>query len=118
MDLDGKPRRPPSQEGFLIIRRPWPSMIRTIWGDPERYEQQYWQRIPGIYFTGDAARRDEDGYFWILGRVDDVMNVSGHRLEHHGSGVRAGAAIPPWPKPPWSASRTRSPARPSAASSR
>jgi acetyl-CoA synthetase len=55
-------------------------MIRTIWGDPQRFEQQYFSRIPGIYFTGDAARRDEDGYFWILGRVDDVMNVSGHRL--------------------------------------
>ncbi len=69
-----------NQEGFLIIRRPWPGMIRTIWGDPERFEQQYFSRIPGIYFTGDAARRDEDGYFWVLGRVDDVMNVSGHRL--------------------------------------
>ena len=55
-------------------------MFRTLWGDPERYESQYWERIPGVYLTGDAARRDEDGYFWILGRVDDVMNVSGHRL--------------------------------------
>jgi acetyl-CoA synthetase len=55
-------------------------MIRTIWGDPQRFEQQYFSRLPGIYFTGDAARRDADGYFWILGRVDDVMNVSGHRL--------------------------------------
>jgi acetyl-CoA synthetase len=70
----------PDQEGFLVIRRPWPSMIRTIWGAPERYEEQYWLRVPGAYFTGDAARRDKDGYFWILGRVDDVMNVSGHRL--------------------------------------
>lgn len=70
----------PNQEGFLIIKRPWPGMIRTIWGDPVRFEQQYFSRIPGIYFTGDAARRDEDGYFWVLGRVDDVMNVSGHRL--------------------------------------
>jgi len=68
------------KEGFLIIRRPWPAMIRTIWGDPKRYEEQYWSRVPGNYFTGDAARRDADGYFWILGRVDDVMNVSGHRL--------------------------------------
>ena len=68
------------REGFLIIRRPWPSMIRTIWGDPERYKEQYWTRVPGAYFTGDAARRDQDGYYWILGRVDDVMNVSGHRL--------------------------------------
>ncbi len=68
------------REGFLIIRRPWPSMIRNIWGDPERYKEQYWSRVPGAYFTGDAARRDADGYYWILGRVDDVMNVSGHRL--------------------------------------
>ncbi len=55
-------------------------MVRTIWGDPKRFEEQYWSRFPGAYFTGDAARRDEDGYFWVLGRVDDVMNVSGHRL--------------------------------------
>ncbi len=68
------------KEGFLIIRRPWPSMARTLWGDPERYKEVYWSKLPGIYFTGDAARRDADGYFWILGRVDDVMNVSGHRL--------------------------------------
>ena len=68
------------QEGFLILRRPWPGMIRTIWGDPERFKEQYWSRVPGAYFTGDAARRDDDGYYWILGRVDDVMNVSGHRL--------------------------------------
>jgi acetyl-CoA synthetase len=68
------------REGFLIIRRPWPSMFRTLWGDPERYQEQYWNRVPGVYFTGDAARRDADGYYWILGRVDDVMNVSGHRL--------------------------------------
>jgi acetyl-CoA synthetase len=79
VDLEGKPAAT-NQEGFLIIRRPWPSMARTIWGDPERYKQQYWERIPGVYMTGDAARRDEDGYYWILGRVDDVMNVSGHRL--------------------------------------
>jgi acetyl-CoA synthetase len=79
VDLDGKPV-PVNQEGFLIIRRPWPSIARTIWGDPERYKQQYWDRIPGVYMTGDAARRDADGYYWILGRVDDVMNVSGHRL--------------------------------------
>jgi acetyl-CoA synthetase len=68
------------REGFLIIRRPWPSMIRNIWGDTERFKEQYWSRVPGAYFTGDAARRDDDGYFWVLGRVDDVMNVSGHRL--------------------------------------
>ena len=68
------------REGFLILKKPWPSMLRTIWGDPERYQDQYWSRFPGYYFTGDAARRDKDGYFWVLGRVDDVMNVSGHRL--------------------------------------
>jgi len=79
VDLTGQPVGP-DREGFLIIRRPWPSMIRTIWGDPERYKQQYWSRVPGAYFTGDAARCDSDGYYWILGRVDDVMNVSGHRL--------------------------------------
>jgi len=67
-------------EGFLILRRPWPGMIRTIWGDPERFKEQYWSRVPGAYFTGDAARCDSDGYYWLLGRVDDVMNVSGHRL--------------------------------------
>jgi len=79
VDLDGKPVED-GKEGYLILRRPWPSMLRTIWGDPERYKEQYWSRVPGVYFTGDAARRDSDGYFWILGRVDDVMNVSGHRL--------------------------------------
>ena len=79
VDLDGNPLGT-DREGYLIIRRPWPSMIRTIWGDPDRYKEQYWSRVPHAYFTGDAARRDADGYFWILGRVDDVMNVSGHRL--------------------------------------
>jgi len=63
-----------------VIRKPWPSMLRGLWGDPERYKQQYWERIPGVYLAGDAARRDDDGYYWILGRIDDVMNVSGHRL--------------------------------------
>jgi acetyl-CoA synthetase len=66
--------------GYLVVRRPWPSMLRTIWGDDERYRQQYWSQIPGMYFTGDGARRDKDGYFWVLGRIDDVLNVSGHRL--------------------------------------
>jgi acetyl-CoA synthetase len=79
VDLQGK-EVAQGKEGFLILRKPWPSMIRTIWGDPERYKEQYWSRVPGAYFTGDAARQDEDGYYWILGRVDDVMNVSGHRL--------------------------------------
>ncbi|MFN2598912.1 MAG: acetate--CoA ligase [Pyrinomonadaceae bacterium] len=66
--------------GFLVIRRPFPSMLRTIWGDDERYRQTYFGEIEGVYFAGDGARRDRDGYFWIMGRVDDVINVSGHRL--------------------------------------
>lgn len=70
----------PNQGGFLVIKRPWPGMLRTIYGDPDRYVQQYWSQIPGMYFTGDGARRDEDGYFWIMGRIDDVVNVAGHRL--------------------------------------
>lgn len=66
--------------GYLVIKRPWPAMLRTIWNDDERYRQQYWSEIPGVYFAGDGVRRDADGYFWIMGRVDDVINVSGHRL--------------------------------------
>jgi acetyl-CoA synthetase len=79
VDMNGKLVEP-NREGFLVLRQPWPSMLRTIWRDPQRYEEQYWKRIPGNYLTGDAARRDSDGYYWVLGRVDDVMNVSGHRL--------------------------------------
>jgi acetyl-CoA synthetase len=79
VDIHGYPVGP-DREGFLILRRPWPGMIRNIWGDPERFREQYWTRVPGAYFTGDAARCDSDGYYWLLGRVDDVMNVSGHRL--------------------------------------
>jgi acetyl-CoA synthetase len=66
--------------GYLAITSPWPSMLRGIWRDPERFETQYWAKWPGIYFTGDGAKRDEDGYFWLLGRVDDVINVAGHRI--------------------------------------
>ena len=66
--------------GFLVIKRPWPSMLRTIYGDPERFKEQYWSQIPGMYFAGDGARIDQDGYFWLMGRVDDVLNVAGHRL--------------------------------------
>jgi acetyl-CoA synthetase len=69
-----------NEGGFLILRKPWPSMLRGIHGDPERYAKQYWSEVPGAYFTGDGARRDEDGYFWVMGRVDDVLNVAGHRL--------------------------------------
>ena len=73
-------RVPLGSGGFLVIKRPWPSMLRTVYGDPDRYVRQYWSDIPGMYFTGDGAREDKDGYFWIMGRVDDVLNVSGHRL--------------------------------------
>lgn len=66
--------------GYLVIKKPWPGMLRTIYGDPERFVKQYWSRFPGIYFTGDGCKRDEEGYFWLLGRVDDVMNVAGHRI--------------------------------------
>jgi acetyl-CoA synthetase len=66
--------------GFLVLKQPWPAMLRNIYGDPQRYEQQYWSQLPGMYFTGDGARQDADGYFWIMGRIDDVINVSGHRL--------------------------------------
>ena len=79
MTRDGKPV-PEGSGGYLVIKRPWPAMLRTIYGDPDRYVRQYWRDIPGIYFTGDGARKDKDGYFWIMGRVDDVINVSGHRL--------------------------------------
>jgi acetyl-CoA synthetase len=79
VDMKGK-SVPLGSGGYLVVKRPWPSMLRTIWGDDERYRKQYWSQIPGMYFTGDGARRDKDGYFWILGRIDDVLNVAGHRL--------------------------------------
>ncbi len=69
-----------NEGGYLVAKHPWPSMLRTLWGDDERYKQAYWSEIPGYYFAGDGARRDEHGYYWIMGRVDDVINVSGHRL--------------------------------------
>ncbi|TXJ04868.1 MAG: acetate--CoA ligase [Aeromicrobium sp.] len=68
------------ESGYLVITEPWPAMLRTIWGDPERFKDTYWSRFPGRYFAGDGAKRDEDGDIWVLGRVDDVMNVSGHRM--------------------------------------
>ncbi|HMG03149.1 MAG TPA: acetate--CoA ligase, partial [Edaphobacter sp.] len=71
---------PDGMGGLLVFRTPWPSLARTVYGNPERYEQAYWSEIPGSYFTGDGARRDSDGYYWLMGRVDDVLNVSGHRL--------------------------------------
>ncbi|MEY4631886.1 MAG: hypothetical protein RIQ81_2006 [Pseudomonadota bacterium] len=79
VDKDGKPV-PDGAGGFLVIRKPWPSMLRTIWGDDARFKQQYWSQVPGVYFTGDGARRDKKGNIWIMGRIDDVLNVSGHRL--------------------------------------
>jgi acetyl-CoA synthetase len=70
----------PGAGGYLVLTKPWPAMFRTIYGDPDRYVRQYWSRYPGKYLTGDGAKIDEDGYFWLLGRVDDVMNVAGHRI--------------------------------------
>jgi len=79
--VDNQGRSVGSDEGgFLVIRKPWPSMLRTLFNDDERYREAYWSRFPGVYFAGDGARRDADGYFWVMGRVDDVINVSGHRL--------------------------------------
>jgi len=71
---------PNGSGGYLVLRRPWPAMLRGIYGDDQRYRQTYWSRFPGLYFAGDGAKKDEDGYIWMLGRVDDVMNVSGHRI--------------------------------------
>jgi acetyl-CoA synthetase len=71
---------PRNTGGRFVITRPWPSMLRTLWGDDERYKRQYWSELPGMYFTGDGARQDKDGYFWIVGRIDDVLNVAGHRI--------------------------------------
>ena len=79
VDDEGNPV-PPNTEGYLILKNPWPAMLRTLYGDPERYVETYWSRFPGRYFTGDSAKIDEDGYFWIIGRVDDVIKVSGYRL--------------------------------------
>jgi acetyl-CoA synthetase len=71
---------PNGHGGYLVITKPWPAMLRTIWGDDQRYLDNYWSRFPGKYFAGDGAKKDEDGDIWLLGRVDDVMNVSGHRM--------------------------------------
>ena len=79
VDKSGK-AVPKGAGGFLIMRTPWPGMLRTIYGDDTRYKKQYWSEFPGYYFTGDGARCDKDGYYWVMGRVDDVINVSGHRL--------------------------------------
>jgi acetyl-CoA synthetase len=79
VNLQGQPVGP-GETGYLTIQKPWPSMLRTIYGDDERFKREYWSRIPGVYFAGDAAQCDKDGYIWVLGRVDDVIKVSGHRL--------------------------------------
>jgi len=79
VNLQGQEVRP-GETGYLTIQKPWPSMLRTIYGDDERYKREYWSRIPGVYFAGDAAQCDNDGYIWVLGRVDDVIKVAGHRL--------------------------------------
>ena len=76
---DGKPCER-NEGGYLVIKKPWPGQLRTIWGDDKRYADAYYSRFKGVYFTGDGARQDEDGYFWLMGRVDDVINVSGHRI--------------------------------------
>jgi acetyl-CoA synthetase len=76
---DGEPV-PNGSGGYLVLTEPWPAMLRTIWGDEQRYRDTYWSRFPGRYFAGDGAKLDDDGDIWLLGRVDDVMNVSGHRL--------------------------------------
>jgi len=79
VDDEGKPV-PRNTGGKLVIRKPWPSMLRGLWGDPKRYKEVYWTEVKGSYFTGDGCRQDEDGYFWIVGRIDDVLNVAGHRI--------------------------------------
>ncbi len=78
-DSDGRPVKPPDG-GFLVLEKPWPGMLRGIWGDPKRFKEQYWSKYKNIYFAGDGAHRDARGYFWVMGRIDDVMNVSGHRI--------------------------------------
>jgi acetyl-CoA synthetase len=79
LNEDGEPATG-ADDGLLVIKTPWPGMLRTIYGDPDRYVNQYWARFPGLYTAGDAARKDEDGYFWVIGRIDDVIKVSGYRL--------------------------------------
>lgn len=79
LDEKGNPV-PDGEEGHLVLKKPWPSMMRTIYNDPDRYVEQYWSKYPGKYFTGDSAKRDKDGYYWIIGRVDDVLKISGYRL--------------------------------------
>ena len=79
VDDDGTPVKP-GEEGILVIKKPWPGMLRTVLNDPERYQQQYWSRFGNMYEAGDSARKDKDGYIWVIGRIDDVLKVSGYRL--------------------------------------
>ncbi len=79
LDEEGKPAKV-GERGYLVIKKPWPGMLQTLWGDPERYKEVYWSRYPGYYYTGDYAIKDEDGYFWLLGRADEVLKVAGHRI--------------------------------------
>jgi acetyl-CoA synthetase len=79
VDHEGKPV-PRNSGGKLVLRQPWPGMLRGLWGDPARFLQTYWSEVKGCYFTGDGCRQDKDGYFWIMGRIDDVLNVAGHRI--------------------------------------
>lgn len=79
VDAEGN-KMPPGQTGFLIIRKPWPGLLIDIYGDPQRYKESYWSQFPGSYYTGDFAMRDEEGYFWLLGRADEVLKVAGHRI--------------------------------------
>jgi acetyl-CoA synthetase len=79
VDEKGQPV-PMNKGGYLVLRKPWPAMLQTLYKDPERFKQVYWSQVPGKYFTGDGARTDEDGFFWLMGRIDDVINVAGHRI--------------------------------------
>ena len=93
--------------GYVVLTRPWPAMLRTIWGDDERYKETYWSKFPGKYFPGDGCKRDEEGYFWFLGRVDDVMNVAGHRISTYEVESRARRPPSPWPSRRWSVASAR-----------
>jgi acetyl-CoA synthetase len=79
VDEQGEPV-PAGEEGYLVIKKPWPGMLRTIYKDPDRYEEQYWSKFGNMYQAGDSARKDKDGYIWVIGRMDDVIKVSGYRL--------------------------------------
>ena len=98
-------------EGNLVLLDSWPGQMRTVYGDHQRFIDTYFSTYPGMYFTGDGCRRDADGYYWITGRVDDVINVIGPPHRHRRSGKRAGLATRTSPKPRWSAARTTSRAR-------